>query len=355
MDEHKVKLLHKSSTKLEMSHEFAHDIKEGLALTTTDKNNKWKRINPKYLYDKIGSQLFEQICLQPEYYLTRVELAILRNCSSDIAKMYVNNDQIILVELGSGSSTKTRTLLREFMNERKNILYYFPVDLSHTILEETSRKLSIDFPGISVIGIHSDYIDGIRKVEDFIISKKKDICGDGSSQVKKLILFLGSSIGNFEPNEARSFLKQMRSTIEDDNKNVAFLIGFDLQKDTKVLEAAYNDKNGMTAKFNLNVLSRINRDLAGEFDLDYFSHYAFYNHKMKRIEMHLISKTDQEVRIHNIGKTIRLRKDETIHTENSYKYSLNQIRDMVEDSGFEIKRNFVDKNRWFNLAFLFPR
>jgi dimethylhistidine N-methyltransferase len=167
----------------------------------------------------------------------------------------------------------------------------------------------------------------------------------------KLVLFLGSSIGNFELIEARSLLRSVRQRL---NASDFLLVGFDLQKDESVLSAAYNDKAGITAKFNLNLLARINRELGGNFELEKFEHYAFYNHEQNRMEMHLISKIDQQLYIGALGKTFSLKKGESIHTENSYKYSVNQIVALAEDCGFGIEKNFTDKKRWFNLALLSP-
>jgi L-histidine N-alpha-methyltransferase len=338
-------LIFTSSPQVELTDEFASHIEDNLG---TQIEGNVKKMNPKYLYDKVGSQLFEQICLQPEYYLTRVELEILDNYSCEITNLYKDFEQIALVELGSGSSTKTRTLLQQFVNMQQNKrMYYFPVDLSSTILEETIKKLPREFPSVDMLAIHSDYIQGISMVEDIISIKEESRI----APLNKLILFLGSSIGNFEPTDALVFLKQIRSRLENSN-NDGFLIGFDLHKDSKILEAAYNDKNGITEKFNLNILSRINRDLGGEFDLDTFAHSAFYNVKNRRIEMHLISRTDQKIKINSIGKTITFRKGESIHTENSYKYSIKQIKELVENSGFKVQRNFVDKKNWFDLVLL---
>jgi uncharacterized SAM-dependent methyltransferase len=166
-----------------------------------------------------------------------------------------------------------------------------------------------------------------------------------------LIIFLGSSIGNFEPKESVAFLTNLRSKME---KNDDLLLGIDLQKNKNVLEAAYNDKEGITARFNLNLLTRINRELRGEFNLDCFVHQAFYNSFYKRVEMHLVSTKDQQVYVGRLGQTFSFDKNETIHTENSYKYSAEEIKQMAEDSQFILKRNFVDEKRWFNVALFSP-
>jgi L-histidine N-alpha-methyltransferase len=314
--------------------QFADDVEKGLG-------SQSKYLKPKYFYDQIGSKIFEQICIQPEYYITHIESDILRNNSPNIVSMC--NGDISIVELGSGSSSKTRILLEHTL-EKQTFLYYFPIDVSHNILHQTVRNLSSDFSNLRTIGISSDYAIGIEKATELIITQSPVTS-------RKLILFLGSSIGNFEPFEARSFLQMLKDLMN--NKDL-LLVGFDLQKEPKIIDAAYNDRAEMTAKFNLNLLSRINRDLGGEFDIKKFNHYAFYNKNKERIEMHLVSKVDQNVHIQIIDATFRFKEGESIHTENSYKYSLEQIQLLAEESGFELKTNFLDQRKWFDLALLSP-
>jgi L-histidine N-alpha-methyltransferase len=315
---------------------FVRNIKDGLG--TRDQ----KRVNPKYLYDSAGSQLFEAICRQPEYYPWRTEAAILRQYSTEMVWMH-GKKKISVIELGSGSSSKTRILLQKVLL-RQPSLYYFPVDVSQAMLRETIYNLSADFSGLRTIGISSDYIDGIDKANSLIAADRK-------IPDKKLIIFLGSSIGNFEPKESVAFLTNLRSKMET---NDDLLLGIDLQKNKNVLEAAYNDKEGITARFNLNLLTRINRELGGEFNLDCFVHQAFYNSFYKRVEMHLVSTKDQQVYVGRLGQTFSFDKNETIHTENSYKYSAEEIKQMAEGSQFILKRNFVDEKRWFNVALFSP-
>jgi dimethylhistidine N-methyltransferase len=263
-------------------------------------------------------------------------------------------NNIHIIELGSGSSSKTAILLSRFSSQKKRI-YYFPIDISSTILAESAQRLKSKFPKANIVGIASDYNLGIDraaaecKVAEKEEKKKKN--NNYDIAYTKLVLFLGSSIGNFELIEARSLLRSVRQRL---NASDFLLVGFDLQKDESVLNAAYNDKAGITAKFNLNLLARINRELGGNFELGKFEHYAFYNHEQHRMEMHLISKIDQQLYIGALGKTFSLKKGESIHTENSYKYSLNQIAALAEDCGFGIEKNFTDKKRWFNLALLSP-
>ncbi len=317
--------------------EFANDVARCLA-------SRNKYISPKYLYDKIGSQLFEQICLQPEYYLTRTEASILNKHAPIISKLAGSNIKII--ELGSGSSSKTAILL-SYLSSRRKRIYYFPIDISSSILAESERKLKSQFPNASIIGIRSDYETGIDRAaaECMAIGKNKHL------PYTRLVLFLGSSIGNFELIEAKSLLRSVREKLRTSD---FLLIGFDLQKDESVLNAAYNDKAGMTANFNMNLLARINRELGGNFELEKFEHCAFYSRERHRIEMHLVSKTDQQLRIGALGKTFVIRKGESIHTENSYKYSFSQIAALAKDCGFKVERNFTDEKRWFDLALFSP-
>src|SRR5215216_281187 len=320
--------------------EFASDVARCLA-------SKNKYLSPKYFYDKVGSQLFEQICLQPEYYLTRTEASILNKYAPLISKLAGSNIQII--ELGSGSSSKTAILL-SYLSSLKKRIYYFPIDISSSILMESTRRLKSQFPNISIIGIRSDYNLGIDKAA---AAAAGCMSAERNQEIPdmKLLLFLGSSIGNFELIEARSLLGSVRKKL---HTNDLLLVGFDLQKDESVLNAAYNDKAGITAKFNLNLLARINRELDGNLELGKFEHHAFYSREQQRMEMHLVSKTDQQLYIGALGKTFSIRKGESIHTENSYKYTLNQIAALADDCGFTLGKNFMDKNRWFDVALLSP-
>jgi L-histidine Nalpha-methyltransferase len=333
----------------ELAREFALDVAAGLS-------GKKKFLPFRYFYDKAGSELFEQICLQKEYYHTRTEAAILAECSRRVAELLLNHDDhggdiLSVIELGSGNSTKTRILLKQIIIVARNSssrVVYFPIDISHAILRETAASLKSELD-ITVIGIPADYIEGMKQATKII--------SDGSSsnvqrKKKKLVLFLGSSIGNFEPGDAASFLGMTRERMEEGDM---LLVGFDMHKDRRVLDAAYNDKKGITARFNLNLLERINNELEGQFDLDKFAHVAFYNEQLRRIEMHIVSKEDQDVYIGGaIGRSFHFEKGETIHTENSYKYDMRQIKDIARASGFTLKEHFMDEKKWFCLALLSP-
>ncbi len=327
------KIVNQLSKPATFNQEFAEDVKLGLSA-------KSKYLKPKYFYDHIGSELFEEICRQPEYYLTRTEASILETYPSTIAEMQDNGSQTIIIELGSGNSLKTRILLKAFLGtKQKSIYYYFPIDISQSVLQDTVRRLKKEFPGLQVIGLQADYLYGVEKAKEFILNK--DISGE------KVILFLGSSIGNFEIKEADSFLKALVNRM---NKGDSLLVGFDLYKSEKILNAAYNDSAGITAKFNLNILARINKELGGEFDLTLFKHRAFYNREKRRIEMHLVSTCKQQIYISEIDKTFDFEDGESIHTENSYKYALNQIDALAKRCNLKVKKHFLDRSRWFDLA-----
>jgi L-histidine N-alpha-methyltransferase len=323
----------------ELVRQFAIDVAAGLS-------GKKKFLPFRYFYDRAGSELFEEICLQQEYYPTWTEGTILAECSQRVAELLMNSDDdIFVIELGSGSSTKTRILLKQIMT-RSNRVVYFPIDISHAILQETAASLTSEL-GIDVIAVPADYNEGIGQATKIIKDDDNSIL-----QKKKLVLFLGSSIGNFEPGEAASFLSMIREWMEEGDM---LLVGFDLHKDKRVLDAAYNDKKGITARFNLNLLERINNELEGQFDLDKFAHMAFYNEQLHRIEMHLVSKGDQDVYIGGtIGRSFHFERGETIHTENSYKYDMQQIKDIARASGFTLKELFMDRKKWFCLALLSP-
>lgn len=313
-------------------YDFAEDVERGLS-----QQNKF--IASKYFYDDIGSKLFEQICMQEEYYLTSKEISILNNYSNEISEKYQKHS---LIEMGSGNSEKTRILLKAFSN--KESIYYFPIDIDHSILYSSIMKISNEFLNVYSKGVAGEFVDGINKIVRYI--ERHDNIPKG-----KLILFIGSSIGNFEYSEVLEFLTLIRKFLEPDD---GFLIGFDLIKNKSILENAYNDKSGITAKFNLNLLSRINKELDGQFNLNNFQHYAYFNDEKNRIEMHIISKKDQLVKIGKLDKNFHFRKNESIHTENSYKYTIKQIENIALKTGYSISNNYLDKNKWYNLALFTP-
>jgi len=286
-----------------------------------------KSLPSKYFYDERGSELFELICQQEEYYPTDAEVEIIKNRIYEIVALLGENVQ--LVELGSGSSMKTRMLL-EHLNK---LAGYVPVDISEEFLLTESEKLRNEYPDLTIEPVAADYTGSFE-------------IPDNPDAKKTVIYFPGSTIGNLIPTEAKAFLKTVASMIDSGD---GLLIGVDRKKDRKILEKAYNDKNGVTAEFNLNVLRRLNRELDAGFDLDNFSHKAIYNDDEGRVEMHLISRKDQEVRVGD--RIFLLKKGETIHTENSYKYSTEEFSELASEY-FDIEKTWVDHRHYFSVHYL---
>jgi L-histidine N-alpha-methyltransferase len=322
---------------------FASDVRAGLT-------SRPKSIPPKYFYDELGSKLFEQICQQPEYYLTRVEVEILKKHATDIVKE-LDRTHANIIELGSGTSVKTRILFRALLSGRtlrKNQVYYFPIDISGSALQEMTNMLSGDFANLRIREIISDYNTGLELACKRLAGKKVS----KSNVASKMILFLGSSIGNLEPAQCINFFKMVRDKMSHGD---SLLVGFDLEKETKILEYAYNDSQGVTSRFNMNILKRINNELGGNFDLTAFQHFSFYNRIEHRIEMHLISKSPQKIQIAALPNEIfEIAAKELIHTENSYKYSIKNIERLATKTGFKVKKHYVDAKGWYDLCLLKP-
>ena len=309
------------ATKIEKS--FAEEISYSL-------NQNSKFINPKFFYDKKGSELFESICLLPEYYPTRTEISILKKLKHDLPSYLDEN--INLVELGSGTSVKTRLILDIFTKLQPKT-EYFPIDISE-ILTESSEQLLKDYDTLHITGIIDTYEGGLEFLKSY-------------DDKKNLILFLGSSFGNFTPDDGKLFLEKILSTMKSGD---LFLIGLDLVKDKNILESAYDDSQGVTAKFNLNVLSRINDELDADFVINNFSHYSIYNENDQRIEMNLKSLVSQSVIIGKSNLSLNLDKGELIHTEYSHKYHISQIKKLLSDVGFEFKNMWLDDEKHFSLT-----
>ena len=309
------------ATKIEKS--FAEEISYSL-------NQNSKFINPKFFYDKKGSELFESICLLPEYYPTRTEISILKKLKHDLPSYLDEN--INLVELGSGTSVKTRLILDIFTKLQPKT-EYFPIDISE-ILTESSEQLLKDYDTLHITGIIDTYEGGLEFLKSY-------------DNNKNLILFLGSSFGNFTPDDGKLFLEKILSTMKSGD---LFLIGLDLVKDKNILESAYDDSQGVTAKFNLNVLSRINDELDADFDINNFLHYSIYNENDQRIEMNLKSLVSQSVIIGKSNLSLNLNKGELIHTEYSHKYYISQIKKLLSDVGFEFKNMWLDDEKHFSLT-----
>ena len=293
-------------------------------------NQHSKFISPKFFYDKKGSELFEKICELPEYYPTRTEINILKKLKGELP-LYLDGS-FRLVELGSGSSVKTRLIL-DILNQVQDKIEYFPIDISE-ILTESSALLQRDYNDLHITGIIDTYECGLEFLKNY-------------DDKKNLIIFLGSSFGNFTSDEGKEFLEKINSTMKDDD---LFLIGLDLVKNKIILENAYNDSQGITAKFNLNVLSRINDELDADFNLNNFTHCAIYNENDQRIEMYLKSLVNQSVIISKVNISLTLKKNELIHTEHSHKYKLSQIRELMHQTGFDIKNTWLDENNHFALT-----
>jgi L-histidine N-alpha-methyltransferase len=307
---------------------FAAEVHSGLRSVP-------KRLACRFFYDELGSQLFEQICETPEYYVTRAELEILERHADEISRRLPAGGS--LVELGGGSGIKTRLLIRSLLTRRRR-LRFLPIDISRSILEQSSRELMSEFPRLDTVAIAGDYEFGL----DWIARE---------SHVPKLILWLGSNIGNFEREAGASFLRAIRSTCRQHD---ALLIGIDLRKDRETLERAYNDSAGVTASFNLNLLRRINRELGGTFDLNQWSHRAHYDEDLGRIEMHLVSLVQQEAWIGELGRHFTFEKGETVHTENSHKYSLEEVELLANEAGFGVESQWLDAEKRFSLNLFKP-
>jgi dimethylhistidine N-methyltransferase len=283
-----------------------------------------KRLSPKYFYDATGSELFEQITLLPEYYPTRTELGILRDRAGEIAAIIPEG--AALVEFGAGATTKVRLLL-----EQCAFGAYVPVDISGDFLKAQADALRKDFPALSVYPVAADF------TAPFALP-------DAVKAMPKVGFFPGSTLGNFEPHEACAFLRSAREIL---GEGARMVIGVDLEKDERVLYDAYNDAAGVTARFNLNVMVRINRELGGNFDTNAFMHRAIYNRDRHRIEMHLIAKKAQTVRV--LGRSFSFRAGETIHTESSYKYSLDRFKALAQGSGWTPRESWTDPAGMFSV------
>jgi len=295
-------------------------------------NQKQKSINPKFFYDEKGSYLFKKICTLPEYYISRTEVALLRQLEEKLPNHL--NGNFRLVELGSGSSTKTRTLIDILEKSQKHI-EYFPIDISD-ILRDSCKELHNDYKNLCITGIIDDYEPALELVKNY-------------DDKNNLIVFLGSSFGNYDPKAGVRFLQKINSLMKSGD---LFLLGLDLTKDETVLEKAYNDSQGITAQFNLNVLSRINSELDANFDINKFVHHAVYNKNQNRIEMYLRSLEKQIVNIPKADLVLEIKKDELIHTENSFKFTISQIKEMSALSNFQIQDIWCDKKRYFGLVLL---
>jgi len=301
------------------------DVLRGLARSP-------KALPPKYFYDARGSALFERICTLPEYYPTRTEMDIMRASVHDMALRL--GPRCALIEYGSGSGLKTRVLL-----EALKPVAYLPIDISADQLKAAAGEVAREFPDIEVVAVCADYSEPLD------IAALKHV-----SAARRAVYFSGSTIGNFTPEEAHVFLDRARALVGHAG---AMLVGVDLQKQPALLHAAYNDAQGVTAEFNLNFLRRLNRELGADFDMAAWSHRAFYDEKLGRIEMHLVSARAQRVTIG--GQHFHFRAGETIHTENSYKYTVEGFQALASSAGFSPEMYWTDPNRHFCVHYLVAR
>jgi len=288
-----------------------------------------KTLPPKYFYDELGSHLFEAICHLPEYYLTRAETEILKRYADEMVSRLPG--PISLVELGSGSAVKTRYLIAALLARQAN-LHYQPIDISPTILEQSAGNLLKDYSGLRITAQAGDYTQGLELIER----------GDDETI---LVLFLGSNIGNYDPGEALTLLREVRQVLRAGD---GLLLGADLKKFARVLEAAYDDALGVTAAFNLNLLLRLNRELGADFDLTRFEHRAVYRQELGRVEMHLVSRVAQTINLRGLGLKVEMKQAETIHTENSYKYDQQQLTALAEAAGFRRNQVWLDAREQFS-------
>jgi L-histidine Nalpha-methyltransferase len=311
---------------------FAGEVQTGLTANP-------KMLHPKYFYDRLGSHLFEAICCLPEYYVTRAENQILCEHADEIIDQMGGTAAgcLRLIELGSGSAAKTRYLIDPWLRRQRE-LHYFPIDVSATSLERSSEDLLRDYPGLRITAYATDYISALQALA-------KANAGDQQAHEQTVILFLGSSIGNLDPDESRTLLHECRKALHTGD---SLLIGADLKKSAEVLVPAYNDALGVTAAFNLNLLVRINRELGGNFDILKFAHQSVYNDPPGRIEMHLLSREPQTVRIGAMDLEVNFAGGESIHTENSYKFDLDQLAQLARDTGFSLNKTWFDSLRQFS-------
>jgi dimethylhistidine N-methyltransferase len=302
---------------------FAADVLAGLAATP-------KRLPAKYFYDETGSRLFERITELPEYYPTRTELRILQSSAESIARFA--GPGAALIEFGSGSTVKARLLLQHMAS----VHAYVPVDISADFVNGEAARLQADFPALQVLPVAADFTGAFELPAALRASPRMGF-------------FPGSTIGNLEPHEVTGFLRRVRRVL---GRAAVFVVGVDLVKDPEVLYAAYNDSQGVTAQFNRNLLVRINRELGAGFDVSAFEHHAFYNREQRRIEMHLASLRRQKVRI--LGKCFDFRAGETIHTENSYKYTVESFAALARGAGWATGEVWTDPDRYFSVHALVP-
>lgn len=302
---------------------FAHDVAEGL-------RQKQKSLPSRYFYDGTGSRLFQQIMELPEYYLTRCEVEVLTENRKDMAQQFSKGDFFHLIDLGAGDALKTKILLKELSNQQSNF-DYVPVDISGDAMQELSESLRQELPQVKVEAVVGEYFQALEWLQE-------------NKSERKVVLFLGSNIGNFEIADSIDFLSSIRSYLQTGDQ---LLMGVDLRKNPETILKAYDDAAGVTAAFNLNLLHRINRELDADFDVNQFCHHAIYNPLEGVMRSFLVSKTDQEVHIRKANLKVHFDAWEAIHTENSYKFNIPQVEELGQQCGFKIESVFYDSQRRF--------
>jgi dimethylhistidine N-methyltransferase len=300
--------------------QFARDIEMGLSVSP-------KKLPSKYFYDDNGSQIFQLITKLDEYYPTRTEIEILNTLKNQLPDL-INENEIDIVELGVGDGHKTKILIESFLNKNVKVNFY-PIDISHEAMILLEQNIA--YPNMNTHGIVAEYLEGLKFARSHSLNRQ-------------IVLFLGSNLGNFSREESEDMLKSIHHIMYEKD---FLLIGFDLKKDINLMNRAYSDSEGVTAKFNLNLLARINSELGGNFNLEQFSHEAHYNPAIGAMESYLISLCEQDVYIAALNKTFHFDEFEGMHLEYSFKYSEKEIEHLSELSGFHQLKNFSDPNHYF--------
>lgn len=302
---------------------FARDVDAGLS-------QRKKKLSSRYFYDAEGSRIFQQIMQLPEYYLTRAEYRVLEAHKQTMAENFAGPGDFHLIDLGAGDALKTKLLLQELLAQGAPF-DYVPVDISGSAMEELAESLQDQMPELQVHAVVGEYSQALAWLRQ-------------NKKARKVVLFLGSNIGNFEEAAGIDFLKQIRNSL---NPGDQLLLGIDLRKDPATILKAYDDAQGVTAAFNLNLLHRINRELGGNIDVGQFRHHATYDPQAGVMKSFLVSEKAQELYLQATGRTYQFEAWEAIHTENSHKYTLNQVQEMGYNCGFEIRSVFEDTQRYF--------
>ncbi len=305
----------------------AKAVRKGLA-------SQRKRLPPWLFYDEAGSRLFDAITELPEYYLTRTEREIFAQNAGAIIAQAADGVRLRITELGAGSAEKTRLLLKAAVERQRTVLYE-PVDVSASALDGACERIGREIPGVTVAPRVMDYTHGDGHSFDLDRPRRGE---------RQLVLYIGSSIGNFEPSEAAELLQRVRAGLKTGD---SFLLGVDLVKEDSILLAAYDDAAGVTAAFNRNLLARLNRELDADFDTEAFAHLPLWNVTASRIEMHLVSRVAQRVRLASLNLEVEFAVGETIHTENSYKFQPGHAESLLAEAGFAPAARWTDKNGWF--------